>query len=1176
MSETAPSPAAHHRALPWLVGTAGVLALLTVIAWLAVPPIVHAQIESRLTAALGRPTTVEAVAFNPFRLQLTIRKLAVADGTGPATLFTVDALIADLSPASLWHRAPVLDALNIVRPHLSLARDRNRRYNVQDLIDQVLAAPPGPPRLSLNNIEIEDGSIAFDDAVTGRKHLLAALDVGIPFLSSLPHDTDIRVAPRMNGTFNGSRIALGGTTTPFAEHREASLDIDVDALSLPAYVAYLPAKPSFDLTAGVLTTKLKVVFIDGNPGERRLELRGDARIDGLALKRHDGSTLAAADRIAIALDRIEMLSHDARIAAVTIDAPVVEVKRLADGTLEWARQVAEAPSGTSPVAPPAAAWQLSMAKLAFRRGVITLVDETSTFRSTLADVTLDASNLSTRPGEKAHIKIDFVSGDRIASFSGEADVEPAVPAATGRFALSKFSLGLLFPYYKSALAVDVQKGSLDYASAFALSPGGNLTFAGGEAAINELRIALPGNREPLWRVPQITLHHVDADVQARKVVIGEAQGSGAALRLVREAGGTLEMEHLIQTTARTGTAADETTWTVLAHKLSLDRVAIDFEDRVPEVPVRLAVRELSATATDLTNARGGKSNVTLRARVGERGRFAFAGQVASNPPAISGDLDASELALVALRPYVEPRVNVVFTDGTLKARGRLAVEAPAGSAVRASWKGDLVITDFAALDKPTSSSLARWKSLALESADLATEPFRASVGRLALDDFQARLIVYPDGSLNVVRLMTPGAAPEPAADASPRPRDANADAALPISVDRIDIARGNVNFTDLFVRPNYSVNLTDVAGSVTTMSAERAGDLAITAKVDHIAPVEVQGRIHPFAKDLSLDLVGKARDVDLPPLTPYSGKYAGYGIEKGKLAFDVHYRVENRKLTAENHVVLDQLTFGGQVDSPSATKLPVLLAVALLKDGRGVIDLRLPISGSLDDPKFSVGGLIIQMIVNLIGKAATAPFALLGAVFGGGEELSTLTFAAGSAALGPDMRQRVESLGKALADRPGLKLDIGGHADPVADREALRRAEVETTLRRQKMKSLAAAGTAPATVDEVVIGVDERARWLAAAYREAPLPDRPRNVLGLLKELPPAEMEAMLYVNAKADDDALRALANARAEAVKHAIGSTGIADERLFLVAPRIGHAPGGAGGMAQVSSTKVELALR
>ena len=252
-----------------------------------------------------------------------------------------------------------------------------------------------------------------------------------------------------------------------------------------------------------------------------------------------------------------------------------------------------------------------------------------------------------------------------------------------------------------------------------------------------------------------------------------------------------------------------------------------------------------------------------------------------------------------------------------------------------------------------------------------------------------------------------------------------------------------------------------------------------------------------------------------------------------------------------------------------------------------MIDIRLPIAGSLDDPEFSVGGLIVRVIVNLIAKAVTAPFALLSAVFGGGEELSTVPFAPGSAALGDGASKQVDTLGKALADRPGLRLDIGGRADPSSDREALRRLATENAMKHEKMKSLATAGNAPASVDLVTIGADERVRWLTEAYRESSIKERPRNVLGMLKDIPPADMEAMLLADAKVDDDALRLLANARAQSVKDALTAKGVVGERLFLIAPRLGSegaapmaATASSGSAPQPATTaspsRVDLALR
>jgi uncharacterized protein involved in outer membrane biogenesis len=1173
----------RHRWLKRLGYAVLAVALITTVAWLALPPIARSQLESRLTEALGRRTTVQTVSFNPFALRLTIGKVAIADRSDRATLFVLDEMVADLSAASIWHRAPVIEALKVVRPHVSFARERDGRFDVDDLIDRAMAPSTGPPpRFSLNNVEVVDGSIAFDDGVAGRKHVLEAIDLGIPFLSSLPYETKIHVTPRAAGTFNGSRFALAGTTTPFDERRESTIDVDVDALQLPTYVAYLPVKPRIHVAGGALTTRLKIAFVDGRPGERRLELRGDARLDGLALKRRDGSPLASAKSIAIVLDRVDLISGSASVSSVAIDAPIVDVKRLADGTIEWTQPLVEGSASNRPAAAQAPnPTQVSIAQLAISGGTLSLADETTDFRSTLADVSLEASNVTTKPGEKAHMKLAFVSSDRIASFSGEADVEPMVPAMSGRFTLSKFSLGLLFPYYKSALAVDVQKGSLDLASAFALNAAGELRLSEGQATISELRVALPGVREPLWRVPKLVADGVDVDVSGRNVTIAELNGQGAALRLVRESDGTLSMARLVRTKPDAARGSDAAPWTVLTRKIALNRVAIDFEDHVPNPPVKLSVRDLALTATDVNSTGGSRSNVTLRSRIGERGRISFAGQIHRGPLRVEGDVDATGLSLTSVKPYIESRVNVVFTDGTLAMKGRVSVEASHADEVKASWKGDLSIADFAALDKPTASDLARWKALALDAVDVSANPFRASVGRIGVDDFYARVIVYSDGTLNLARLLTPGESPEPAAQekqaAEEKPAAAPEPAAerraLPVSIGRVEFDRGNVVFSDFFVKPNYSANLTDLKGSVSAMSEELAGDVSVVARVDRTAPVEVSGRIQPFAKELALDINAKARDVDLPPLTPYSVKYAGYGIEKGKLTFEVHYKVENRKLAAENHLILDQLTFGQRVESPTATKLPVLLAVSLLKDSRGVIDINLPIGGSLDDPQFSVGGLIVRVIVNLITKAATAPFALLSAAFGGGEELSTVAFGAGSARIEPAAQARIDTLAKALADRPGLKLSIGGHADPDADREALRRAAVDGAIKRAKMKALAGEGTAPGSIDQVTIGADERGRWLKEAYRDAPLPNRPRNLLGLLKDLPPAEMEAMLYDNASVDDDALRLLANSRAQAAKDALAAKGIAGERLFLVAPRIGTDP--AGSRASATLMRVDFAL-
>jgi hypothetical protein len=242
------------------------------------------------------------------------------------------------------------------------------------------------------------------------------------------------------------------------------------------------------------------------------------------------------------------------------------------------------------------------------------------------------------------------------------------------------------------------------------------------------------------------------------------------------------------------------------------------------------------------------------------------------------------------------------------------------------------------------------------------------------------------------------------------------------------------------------------------------------------------------------------------------------------------------------------------VESPTATKLPVTLAVALLKDRNGVIDINLPISGSLDDPQFSLGGIIFKVIINLIAKAVTAPFALLGSLFGGGEELAYLEFAPGSAALASGEQPKLKSLARALTERPGLKLDIAGRSEPQADREGLKRAAIDGKVRAQKFNDLRRAGAAPASADALSVEPAEYEKYLRRAYGEEKFA-KPRNALGFAKELPVAEMESLMLANTPVAEDDLRLLANARAQAAKEWLIAEGkVPAERVFLIAPRLG----------------------
>jgi hypothetical protein len=528
--------------------------------------------------------------------------------------------------------------------------------------------------------------------------------------------------------------------------------------------------------------------------------------------------------------------------------------------------------------------------------------------------------------------------------------------------------------------------------------------------------------------------------------------------------------------------------------------------------------------------------------------------------------------------------------------------------------------------------LLSWKTLHVRGLDVNVQPGtrpRVTVNQTRLADFFARIIVYPNGRLNLQDLVKaqPGeegaAAPAAAASAASAPAVAAAPAAATVSTAAASapagttsaavaasapadgpvlrfgptqLVDGKVYFSDRFIKPNYSADLTELNGSLSAFSSEpdpsgavQMADLALSGRAEGSAVLDISGKVNPLAKPLALDVTGKVHDLELPPLSPYAIKYSGYGIERGKMSVDVHYEVlPSGQLTASNKLVLNQLTFGEKVEGAPAS-LPVKLAVTLLSDRNGVIDLDLPISGSLNDPQFSVGPIIVKAIFNIIGKAVTAPFTLLAKAFGGsGDEMSQVAFAPGSSVLSAPMRQNLDKVAKALADRPSLKLTVSGTADLEAERTGYQRERLKALVAAEKRRetatggkaaedddatampaaaaaSGAASGTPAAAAAPEITGAEYEV-LLKKVYRRADI-KKPRNAIGLAKDLPVPEMERLLMDSIPVGENQMRQLAQARATAVRDYLASRQLPSDRLFVGSLQLGK-KGGAAAPAEGAS--------
>lgn len=1139
-----------------IVWAALVVLSFAAIGFLALPPLLKPVLESRLSTALARKVTIEQLRINPFAISATLHGVSIGErGEGPPML-ALDELYLNAETMSLLRWAPVISELKLTHPALRLVRNSDKSYNVSDLIEQALAGPPGPPpRLSISNIEVVDGTIDFDDRPEGQQHKVTELTLGIPFLSSLPTQTEIKVAPTFSAMVNGRPVAITGETRPFKDTHETALHWNIAGLSMPRYLEYVPLKLPVAVTDGKLDAKLDLTFVGRGSDPPQLTLAGTVVVADLVVNERSGKPLLRAPSVAVAIDRLDLIGGNTELRSIAVEGPQLEVHRGSGGELNLAALM---PRDAAPQAT-GAPFRFRVGSMAISHGALHAVDEavSPAFTAALNEISVEIANLSNVAGQKSTLALAFATdGGGRAVYRGALGLKPIF--ADGHLEITRFRLERLLPYYASELNFAVDDGTLDLAAdvQYAGATQG-LALANLVGAIHDLKMRLPDEKELLWRVPLLEVRGGSVDASSHSIAFDAVEGRGAAVAVRRDAEGRFNIDRLIRTPAAGGGAKDVSdAWHVDARALALTDFSASFADETVTPPVHIALGRISITGENLSSAAKTKGRVNVQATVNKRGAISFSGPLATAPFGATLNVVAKNIDLVPLQPYISQTARVVMTSGAASARGTLDVTA--SPALHAGFKGDVTLADVAALDEANDTDLLKWKTLSLANVDAQLEPRAVSIGDIVLDKFFARLILNENGEFNLqqlARARAPDAAP-------PAPTDApkTVELATPpgtantwLKLGKGTLTDGDIDFTDHFIRPNYSANLTGVTGSLSTLAFDQPADVELHGMVQGDAPVVIQGRVNPLARNLFLDLKAEATDIELPPLSPYSGKYVGYGVQKGKLSMKVSYLINDRKLTADNSVILDQLTFGDKVESPDAIKVPVLLAVALLKDRNGVIKFDLPVSGSLDDPQFSVGGIVFRALVNLIVKIVTSPFALLGSLAGQhGEELAYIEFAPGSTALDAASESKIDSIAKALIDRPALRLDIAGRTDPTADRDGLKRTSLEHKMRVQKFNDLARAGEPPPSVDAVEIAAADYEPLLARVYRSEDFP-KPRNAIGLAKDLPREEMETLILTNTKVNDEDLHLLAERRAEVVRDRLVEGAHAPaERVFVVAPR------------------------
>ncbi len=939
-------------------------------------------------------------------------------------------------------------------------------------------------------------------------------------------------------------------------------------------------------------------------------------------------------RLYVNFDPIASLRGAWTLGEIELDGFHVSVQRQPDGTFNFADILARlkpdqaaAPSGSLP--------PVRIGSLKVKEARVHFADHTQAqpFTTVLGPLTFAVTEFHTAGARRdAPYNFEAVteSGERL-SWAGTLSANPV--SSVGELRLENIVLAKYAPYYAARIQADLADGKLFLRGRyeFNLAEGSPvMKLIDGALQLRNVKVTERATREPLVELAALDVAGVTADALTRKAAIESVTLTSGSVRGRREKDGTLNLLAQLAPPPSAPPASAASAAAPLPEfmigEVSMRDCAAELTDLAAPRPVRLALAGIQFSLKKVTLAEGAVMPLSLAFNWAPQGTVKVGGTVTLKPE-LKADLrtEAAALAILPLSPYLEQFINARITQGAISLNGAVLVSMSAGTPAVA-FDGSVTVEKLGLVDGALNEELAGFGSLALNGLKAATSPqLTVSLAEVSVAAPYARVLVNKDGTLNLAALAKAEPEPDapPSAKAAAKAESAGAAVALPrIEIGKVVIADGDFTLTDRSLEPNVHVGVNQFGGTVAGLSSGNLvkADVDLKAKVDGAGPVTITGKLDPFGAKKSVDLKIGVHNVDLLPVSPYSGKFAGYELARGQLNLDVQAKLDDKQLDATNVITLNQFTFGAPVQSPAATKLPVRLGVALLKDTSGQIVIDVPMSGNIDDPSLRLGKVVLRVIVNLLTKAAVSPFALLGSMFGGGgDELAYQEFSPGGSELQAAEGKKLETMVKALTNRPGLSVALEGGYDGPADTYALRQQKLAALVRGKIWEERHAADPNIPPPEQLEITPEAQAAMVQRLFDEkfppgtefgAPLPKAPEIAaapaaqkslirravdavtFGLFADKPakraepakdatvtapgtiPAgpsleEMTGRLAETMAVDGNDLRALATARAQRVRDYFLNEGkIAADRLFLTQDK--------GGANESKGPRVFLSLQ
>ncbi|MGF6328690.1 uncharacterized protein involved in outer membrane biogenesis [Pseudomonas sp. BS3782 TE3695] len=869
------------------------------------------------------------------------------------------------------------------------------------------------------------------------------------------------------------------------------------------------------------------------------------------------------------------------LSDIELDKPKTEILFGKDGKLNLLGLFKIPASEPTPVDPDAKPFPLRVERIKLAGGSLHFEDArpSEPIEFLYDKLDFELKNLSTLPEDSADMTLVAVgpAGGQI-DWTGNFSLIPI--ASEGKLKITDGKMKSFWPYVRDAVPLALEEGVVSLSTDYKLNLAKETELLLSNVAVSVAPFAIktPDGR-PLAKLERLDISETTVDLAKQQVVVGKIRSQKLETWAALEADAQLDWQKLFASQPSKAAAkanaepssapaaadspkpeptAPSKPWQVLLKDVQLRDYQVHLADRKAQPAVALELGPLNLDLQNFDSLNGSPFNLKLDTGVGKQGKISADGVVNLAPISAKLNVQTKDIDLRVAQSYINPFIRLELRSGMLGSD--LAVDLKSTEPLAFNVTGKAQVDQLHTLDTLKTRDFLKWQQVVLEGLNYQHGD-SLSIDKVSLFQPYARFMINDDRTTNVDDLLIPQPADSGTTAASAKPA-AGKEKPLGIHIGGVAINDGSANFADFSLTPNFATAVQQLNGKIGTIDSRQAkpASVDIKGKVDRYAPVTIKGSVNPFDPMASLDIATSFKRVELTTLTPYSGKFAGYRIRKGRLNLELHYKITNGQLLAENKVVVEQLQLGEKVDSPDAVSLPLKLAIALLKDVDGKISIELPVSGDLNNPQFSVMPIVWQTLRNLIVKAAAAPFKMIGGLVSGGgsEDLGSVAFAPGSSDLSKDAEAALVKLSQALKERPALRLEIEGTAAKTSDGPLIAEQRLEREYQYNYYKMLQRRGDkVPAQASLLDVPDNEKGPLLEGIYRTRLKTQPPAEWKDLGKEERSNKMREDVIAFWSSSEVLLRQLGQERASSIKDYLVEKGqLADDRVYFIDASLGEA--------------------